>query len=107
MSRIPSSVRSGNNGRSRSLITTSAVVDGLGGTLATARLTGRVKSAPSQWRKRGKFPPSTFLIMAAALETRGLSASPALWSQVPGPRSNPVKAEAGAKDDLWSPGGLP
>ncbi len=68
------------------LITTSAVIDALGGTQAAARLTGRLKSAVSNWRQTERFPPNTYLAMTAALAAKGLFAPAWLWGQEPEPR---------------------
>lgn len=58
----------------------SEVIDALGGTGATARLTGRrYDQAVSNWRTTGRLPPDTFLIISEELKKRGDSASPAIW----------------------------
>ena len=104
---IPSISKSG-NGRHPGLVTTSAAIDALGGTMAVARLTGRVKSAPFKWRKRGRFPPATYLMMTAALAAKGVFAPAWLWSQEPRPPAHSAKAEdTSQRDDLWSPSAQP
>jgi hypothetical protein len=63
----------------RNLRTAGDVIDALGGTAATARLTGRKDQHVSNWRAAGKLPAKTFLSLSGELETRGLNASPSLW----------------------------
>jgi hypothetical protein len=79
-----------------SLLNTNEVIDVLGGTLAVAWLTGRGKTAVSNWRRAQRFPPNTYVTLTAALSTRGLSAPPWLWAMGPRPdqRQDDV-AEAG------------
>ena len=67
------------------LITTSAVIDALGGNEAAARLTGRGKTAPYNWRQWPRFPADTYLVMHSALAAKGLFAPPWLWRQGPLP----------------------
>ena len=55
------------------------VIDALGGTAETARITGRSQQAISNWRARGSLPPETYLVMQAALAEIGLEAPPAVW----------------------------
>ena len=63
----------------RDLHTAAQVIDELGGTAATARLTGRKDQHVSNWRKSGRLPSDTFLIMMAELRDRDCNASPRLW----------------------------
>lgn len=64
------------------LHTADEVIDILGGTGATARLTGRTPQAVSNWRAAGRIPAETFLIFADALDEKRASAPPSLWSMV-------------------------
>lgn len=69
----------------RELQTADDVIDALGGTASTARLTGRKSQHVSNWRASGRLPADTFLSLRAALEKRGYTAPPALWRmQQPG-----------------------
>lgn len=68
-----------------------AVVDKLGGSTATAYLTGRRVQHVSNWRAAKRFPPDTFLIMRAELAKRGCTAPPSLWS-IREPDDDPVAA---------------
>lgn len=62
------------------LTTASAVVDALGGTVATATLLGYVNPhAVSNWRARGTLPADKYLVMQAELAKRGKTAPPSLW----------------------------
>lgn len=63
----------------RNLQTAGDVIDALGGTAATARLTGRRDQHVSNWRAAGKLPAKTFLILKGELKSRGLQAAPELW----------------------------
>lgn len=63
----------------RNLQTANDVIDALGGTAATARLTGRRGSHVSNWRKSGRLPAQTFLVLKHELTSRDCSASPELW----------------------------
>lgn len=63
----------------RELQTAGDVIDALGGTAATARLTGRKDQHVSNWRRAGRLPPKTFLVLKTELKTRDLRASPSLW----------------------------
>lgn len=55
------------------------VIEALGGTFATAALTGYKPTAVSNWRKRQQFPSNTFLVFARVLRENGLSAPARLW----------------------------
>lgn len=63
----------------RELQTAGDVIDELGGTGATARLTGRKDQHVSNWRAAGKLPAKTFLILKAELNARGVDAPSSLW----------------------------
>ena len=62
-----------------SLETATAVIDRLGGTTATARLTGRKPQHVTNWRTSGRLPADTFLIMRQALEGCQATAPVGLW----------------------------
>ena len=62
-----------------SLETATAVIDRLGGTTATARLTGRKPQHVTNWRASGRLPADTFLIMRQALEGCQATAPVGLW----------------------------
>lgn len=63
----------------RELQTVDEVIDQLGGTAATARLTARKDQHVSNWRAAKRLPADTFLILRAALAERGLTAPARLW----------------------------
>lgn len=63
----------------RDLQTAGDVIDALGGTAATARLTGRKDQHVSNWRASGKLPAKTFLILKQELKARGLAAPSKIW----------------------------
>lgn len=65
------------------LQTTSQVIDALGGTAAAAKLTGRSMQAVSNWRRRGFFTASVYLVITDALARENKRANPALWRSVP------------------------
>lgn len=66
------------------LLTTSAVIDELGGIASVAALTGRTYNAASNWRSFDNFPPDTFVVLRAELEKRGKTAPISLWRMVEG-----------------------
>ena len=72
----------------RSLKTTSAIIDALGGTSQVAHLTGRRLTQVSNWRRMERFPANTFLTMAAALKAAGCAAPPALWGMKARPETS-------------------
>ena len=74
------------------LRSTSDVIDALGGTAAVAALTGRTMQAVSNWRVRGLFTASTYLVITDALAGKGKRAEAALWRSVP---PSAVRAAAG------------
>lgn len=61
------------------LDTVDAVIEALGGLKAVSNVTGRSPQQVSNWRAAGRFAPTTFLTMTAALEARQLRAAPRLW----------------------------
>lgn len=64
---------------SKNLGTSSEVIDALGGTSATARLTGRKPQHVTNWRASGRLPADTFLIVKKELKAIGHDAPPSLW----------------------------
>jgi hypothetical protein len=64
------------------LRSTQTVMAALGGTSATARITGAKRNAASNWLTAGVFPAWTYLLITQALAARGLAASPSLWPQM-------------------------
>lgn len=63
---------------SKKLTSADDVIDALGGTMATSRITGSKPTAVSNWRVRG-LPSAKFRIMQRELEQRGLKAPSTLW----------------------------
>ncbi|HEX5424878.1 MAG TPA: hypothetical protein VFW94_15125 [Candidatus Acidoferrales bacterium] len=63
----------------RELQTADEVIDALGGTAATARLTGKNPQHVSNWRAAERLPAETFLILQDELRARDLIAPPSLW----------------------------
>jgi hypothetical protein len=61
------------------LDTVDAVIDGVGGTSAAARITGRSANQVSSWRRSGAIAPGTFLTFQRALAERQLRAKASLW----------------------------
>ena len=61
------------------LQTADDVIDALGGTSATSRLTGASIQAVSNWRATGRLPANTFIILSKALKRIDARASPSLW----------------------------
>lgn len=60
-----------------------AVIDALGGNVEVAKITSRKDSGVVwNWRKAGKLPSDTFLVLSAELESRGLAAPASLWGIV-------------------------
>jgi hypothetical protein len=57
------------------------VVRALGGTEATAALTGRSPQAVSNWIAADRISPRLFCFMTRQLAERGYSAAPELWGQ--------------------------
>jgi hypothetical protein len=80
----------------RQLQTASDVIDALGGTAATARLTGRrYDTAVSNWRATGRLPPDTFVVITKALKDRDKTAPLSLWGMKE-PEDAPAKESEGA-----------
>jgi hypothetical protein len=65
------------------LQTATKVIDALGGTAATARLTKRKIQSVSNWRATGRLPSDTFLVMSKALDDVGKAAPISLWGMAP------------------------
>lgn len=61
------------------LLTTSDVMDALGGNLAVAELTGSKPKAVWNWRGFDTFPSNTYVAMTAALLAKGKTAPASLW----------------------------
>lgn len=61
------------------LRTAEQVIEALGGPAATARLTGRKDQHVWNWKRDGRLPAKTFLIVSQELQSRGLTAPPALF----------------------------
>ena len=57
----------------------SRVIGTLGGTGEVAKLLGSSQTVVSNWKKRGAFPPKTYITIQAALAARRLTAPNALW----------------------------
>jgi len=76
------------------LVTTTAVIEALGGTRAVAKLTGSTYAAAFNWRSFETFPSKTFIVMSDALAAAGMSASPSLWGMVEAKPSESAGARA-------------
>jgi hypothetical protein len=63
----------------RELKTVDDVIDELGGTSATAKLTGRKSQHVSNWRREKRLAKNTIVILQAHLHSRQLYAAPELW----------------------------
>jgi len=63
----------------RKATSASEIIDTLGGTAATARLTHKSIQAVSNWRNTNRLPADTFLIIGAALEEKDISVSPSIF----------------------------
>lgn len=61
------------------LLTTSDVIEKLGGLNAVAAITGRGYTAVSNWKARETFPPDTYLALQSALQAKDYEAPPRLW----------------------------
>lgn len=64
----------------------------MGGTVATARLTGKSAASISNAKRRGKYPKDTHAIMQAELASLGYCAPAHLWGQVEPAASKEVAA---------------
>jgi hypothetical protein len=70
----------------RTLTTTTAVIDALGGNQAVQALTGAAsRQTVSNWRRFKAFPSNTHAVLSAALIAIGKEAPRELWGQV-GPK---------------------
>jgi hypothetical protein len=76
------------------LTTAGEVIDALGGTAETARKTNRQMQAVSNWRKSGRLPAETFLIVSDELAKLGRAAPPELWGIASAQDSAPQVAAA-------------
>ena len=65
------------------LETTTAVIDALGGTSATARILGCGMQRVSNWRHVANFPSDTYPVITRALAERGFQAASHLWRTIP------------------------
>ena len=68
------------------IVSTSVLIDVLGGNKRVAELTGSSPSAVSGWRK-SKLPAATYVVLNSKIAKMGLSVSPDLWSMRPRPRT--------------------
>lgn len=66
---------------SRELKTKAEVMAALGGIVAVCALTGAEYGAVENWKRLKTFPSRYFLVMAFALNGKGLRAPPELWGQ--------------------------
>ena len=60
--------------------TATAIIDLLGGNVAVGELTSSTPRAVSNWRRFGKFPAGTYLVVKSELLRHGHSAPDHLWS---------------------------
>jgi hypothetical protein len=65
--------------QAQTITSASGVIDALGGTSATGRLTGRKPAAVSNWRALNRLPPTTFAVLRAELQRHGYDAPLSLW----------------------------
>lgn len=63
-----------------SISTVGVAITALGGPTAVARLTRRKPQHVINWRKSGRFPPTTYLSLSKALAAIGKIAPAELWS---------------------------
>jgi hypothetical protein len=70
----------------RAFTSTSQIIQALGGSAATAALTGRRPSAVSNWRRNDHFPANTYVTLRDALAALELEAPDWLWDM--GPRAH-------------------
>lgn len=75
------------------LLTTKQVIDALGGISTVARLTERKYGAAAQWPHFDTFPSNTYLVMTAALRSKGLSAPASLWGMTSPERSTATQGQ--------------
>jgi hypothetical protein len=62
------------------LETATAIIELLGGNVAVGLLTSSTPKAVSNWRRFGKFPAGTYLVIKTELIKHGHSAPDHLWS---------------------------
>jgi hypothetical protein len=73
------------NGRTKTLTTTNAVIEALGGVHALVQVTndycdtGVTAQHVCNWRAKGKFPPTYFLVHRHVLHLNHYDAPPELW----------------------------
>lgn len=77
------------------LQTVQDVIQALGGTAETARLTGKRSNHVVNWRNDGRFPAATFLLLTDQLRKRGCNAPPSLWGMAEPADPAPNKEQAG------------
>jgi len=65
----------------RTLSTVDAVIDEIG-SLRLQEITGKRSANLTNWRERGRFPPTTFKVMEAELKRLHCRARGSLWSQI-------------------------
>ncbi len=70
----------------RAIQTVDDVIDALGGTGATARLTSRKPQHVSNWRAEKRLAAETYEILQDQLRARKLKASSILWGITPAPK---------------------
>jgi len=73
------------------LLSVDDVIRAVGGTKAIAKLTSVGTSAVSNWRADGLIPAAKFMLIANALNDRGLVASPTLFAFKAPKRTKPAK----------------
>jgi hypothetical protein len=60
-------------------VSTSDVIDALGGTSTAAQKIGVRPQVISHWRVKGKFPAHTYIALRGLLEKEGIEAPDHLW----------------------------
>lgn len=67
------------------LQTAKEVIEALGGDVAVMEITSsKYRSAVSNWKRIGKFPPKTYKVLQNALQERSMSAPDDLWGFING-----------------------
>ncbi len=69
------------------LETAGDVIDAIGGTAETGRITGQALATVSNWRSRKRIPPEHFLRVSQALRALGKTVTPDVFGM-----SEPVEA---------------